>query len=61
MAVRRRAGVRSPKRSRPLSTYTLSPEARELLAVMAEEQGLSRSAVLEVLIRREARRRERAN
>jgi hypothetical protein len=32
-----------------------------MLARMAEEDGLTRSAVVEVLIRREARRRERSS
>lgn len=40
-------------------TFRLSPEALGLLKEMAESQGISQTAILEVLIRREARRLER--
>jgi predicted DNA-binding protein len=41
----------SPKRNRPLVAFTLSPEAAEHLALIAEATGRTKSAVVEALIR----------
>jgi hypothetical protein len=41
-------------RFRAPSNLTLSPEAREMLSRLAESRGLSRSAVVETLIREAA-------
>ncbi len=37
------------------TSYRLTPEARRLLAALAEKKGISKTAVLEVLIRKEAK------
>lgn len=39
------------------TSYRMSPTARELLAKLAEQDGGSRTATLERLIRQEARKR----
>jgi hypothetical protein len=36
-------------------SFRLTPEARRLLAALAEKKGISMTAVLEVLIRQEAK------
>ena len=36
-------------------SFRLTPEARRLLATLAEKKGISMTAVLEVLIRKEAK------
>ena len=50
------AAVVVVNRERPVSSYTLSHEARAAVEVLAEEWGVNRSAVVEQLIRRGARR-----
>lgn len=47
---------REPKRKRPLATFTLSPEAVEMIAEMKEELGSSKSAVVERAVRELAAR-----
>ena len=42
-------------RTRPLATFTLSPEALGLLEKLAAHYGLSKSATVEFLIRQDAR------
>jgi hypothetical protein len=42
------------------TSYRLSTDAVQLLALMAQRWGLSRTAMLEVLIRQQAIREERA-
>ena len=37
------------------TSYRLTPEARRLLAALAEKKGISKTAVLEILIRQEAK------
>jgi predicted DNA-binding protein len=37
------------------TSYRLTPEARRLLAALAEKKGISKTAVLEILIRKEAK------
>jgi hypothetical protein len=44
------------KRHGPFGTYTLSPEALAVVAELAERDSISKSAVIERLLRREARR-----
>lgn len=39
------------------TSYTLTPEAKQLLSLIAKSMGINRSAVLEVLIRQEAQTR----
>ena len=41
-----------PRRRRALATLTRSPEAVGMIAEMAEELGLSKSAVVELAVRR---------
>ena len=36
-------------------SFRLTPEARRLLAALAEKKGISKTAVLEILIRQEAK------
>ena len=48
--------VPAEKRKRPVASFTLSPEAIAAVAELAETWGVSRSAVVEQLIRRAARR-----
>lgn len=55
-ARRKKAAAGRPKRNRPLTTFTLSEEARDLLDKLAGHLGLSRSATVEFLIRQAARR-----
>ena len=45
-----------PKRKRPLATFTLSLEAVEMIAEMAEALGSSKSAVVERAVRELAAR-----
>jgi hypothetical protein len=47
--------VAHTKRKRPLTSYTISPEAIAAVAELAKYEGCSKSAVVERLIRREAR------
>ena len=44
------------RRTRPLVTFTISVEARAMLVELAELQGATKSALIEQLIRREAKR-----
>jgi predicted DNA-binding protein len=37
------------------TSYRLTPEARRLLAALAERKGVNKTAVLEILIRKEAK------
>lgn len=46
-----------PKHNVPATSFRLTPEARRLLAAMAEKRGVSQGAILEQLIRDEAERR----
>jgi hypothetical protein len=50
--------VRAP-RGRPLFTFSLSPEASDMLEAIATGWGSSRSAAIERLIREEHRREQR--
>ncbi len=50
------ATTTTSRRNRPLTTFTLSPEARAMVVEMAERHGISQSAFIELLIRRRARR-----
>jgi predicted DNA-binding protein len=43
----------------PHTSFRLSPEAKKLLAGIAKANGLTQTAVLEMLIRKEARRARR--
>ena len=43
------------RRTRPLATFTLSPEAVEMLEALAEFHGVSKSATVEMTIRKAAR------
>ena len=45
------------KQSKSLSSFRMTPEAKDLLIQLAALQGISQSAVLEILIRQEARKR----
>jgi len=47
--------VAPSKRKRPYGTFTLSPEALAAVAELAKYDGCSKSALVERLIRREAR------
>lgn len=40
------------------TTFRLSAEARRLLAELSDMQGISKTAVIELLIRREAKEKE---
>ncbi len=56
MATRRgRRRANQQRRTRPLATFTLSPEAVGLLEMLAVHYGLSKSATVEFLIRQDAR------
>ena len=56
MATRRgRRRASQQRRTRPLATFTLSPEAVGLLEMLAAHYGLSKSATVEFLIRQDAR------
>lgn len=46
------------KKDAPSTSYRLSHEARELLEFLAKDYGLSKTGVLEMLIRQEAERRQ---
>ena len=48
--------VAPAQRKRPYLTVTVSPEAIGAVAALAELSGISKSAVVEQLIRKEARR-----
>ncbi|MGH7289489.1 MAG: hypothetical protein ACREI8_15875 [Myxococcota bacterium] len=58
MAPRKPKRVRKP-RQRPLYTFSLSPEAHEMLEAIAGTWGASLSATVERLIRVERRREAR--
>jgi hypothetical protein len=47
--------VAPSKRKRPYATFTISPEAIAAVAELAKYEGTSKSAVIERLVRREAR------
>jgi hypothetical protein len=47
--------VAPAQRKRPYATFTISPEAIAAVGELARFEGLSKSAVVERLIRREAR------
>jgi len=47
-----------PHRNRPRHSFTLSDEAFDMLLKMAARRGLSMSSLLEMLIRREARKKQ---
>jgi predicted transcriptional regulator len=47
--------VEPSRRKRPLTTFTLSPEARAAVEALAESWGVSKSAVVEQIIRQAAR------
>jgi len=51
-----RSRLAAPRRTRPLSTFSLSPEAVELLERVAAVWGASKSATVERLIRQAAKR-----
>ncbi len=57
MAARKktRRSANLQRRTRPLATFTLSPEAVRLLEMLAAHYGLSKSATVEFLIRQDAR------
>lgn len=55
---RRVFGGNDPRRPTVLVTFRLTPKALELLESLAKRQGLGQAAVLEMLIRREARKDE---
>ena len=56
MATRRgRRRANQQRRTRPLATFTLSPEAVGLLEMLAAHYGLSKSATVEFLIRQDVR------
>jgi hypothetical protein len=46
-----------PEKRRAPAAFHLSDEARQLLQALAKEQGISMTAMLEVLIRAEAERK----
>ncbi len=48
--------IPAERRKRPVASFTLSPEAIAAVVELAETWGVNRSAVVEQLIRREARR-----
>jgi hypothetical protein len=57
MAARKKAATaRKPRRKRIRSTFTLSPEGLDLLADIAEYDGIPPSRVIDRLVRAEARR-----
>jgi hypothetical protein len=45
------------KRDLPIASFRLTAEARRILAELAVQRGISRTALLEVLLREEAERR----
>ena len=49
------SGPNQKRRTRPLATFTLSPEAVGLLEALADLHGLSKSATVEMIIRQAAR------
>ena len=45
------------KRDLPIASFRLTAEARRILVELAVQRGISRTALLEVLLREEAERR----
>ena len=44
-----KSATTTTKRNRPLSTFTLSPAAKAMVVELAAENGMSQSALLEML------------
>ena len=56
-AKKKKTRATRPKRRRAVVKYSLSPACTELVAELASTSGLSRSAMIEVVVRDYARRR----